>query len=54
MRPVLRGYLKYESLFDGSVDLGDVELLNIAITLQDENERRVQLALAPIGESYGQ
>jgi hypothetical protein len=48
MRPVLRGFLQYESLFNGAVDLGDIELLNLAISLNDENERRVQLALNPL------
>jgi hypothetical protein len=47
MRPVLRGFLQYESLLNGEADLGDIELLNIAITLNDENERRVMLALNP-------
>lgn len=41
MRPVLRGFLSFESLFDSSVSLGDLVLLNDAIDANDENERRV-------------
>lgn len=39
-RPVLRGMLKAESLLDGSVDLQFVMLLNEALTIEQENERR--------------
>ena len=38
MRPVLRGFLSFESLFDS---LGDLVLLNDAIDANDENEKRV-------------
>lgn len=41
MRPVLRGFLSFESLFDSSVSLGDLVLLNEAIDANDENEKRV-------------
>lgn len=41
MRPVLRGFLSFESLFDSSVSLGDLVFLNDAIDANDENERRV-------------
>lgn len=37
---MLRGCLRYESLIDGSVGLADVALLNDALDVQDENERR--------------
>lgn len=40
MRPVARGLCRYESLKDGSLDLGDVALMNDALDVQDENERR--------------
>lgn len=43
-RPVARGYCKYESLIDGSLDLADVAWMNIAIDVQDENERRARKA----------
>lgn len=41
MRPVLRGLCKYESLKDGTLDLLDVALMNDAISVMDENERRI-------------
>lgn len=41
MTPVMRGKLKYESLTDGTVDLADIWLLNVAIAVSDENERRL-------------
>lgn len=40
MRPVLRGLCSYESLKVGTLDLGDVALMNDALSVQDENERR--------------
>lgn len=40
MRPVLRGLCRYESLKDGSLNLGDIALMNDALDVQDENERR--------------
>jgi hypothetical protein len=39
-RPVLRGILRAESLVDGSVDLAYVMLLNEAIDVEQENDRR--------------
>lgn len=44
MRPVLAGMLKAESLVDCTVDLAFVALLNDAITVKDENQRRVDAA----------
>jgi hypothetical protein len=44
LRPVLRGLLKYESLIDGTLYIEDIALLNDAIDVQDENERRYQEA----------
>ena len=44
MRPVLRGLCKYESLIDGTLSLADVALMNDALDVQDENERRYQEA----------
>jgi hypothetical protein len=40
MRPVLRKVCRYESLIDGTLGLDDVALLNDALDVQDENERR--------------
>lgn len=45
MRPVLRGLCKYESLKDGSLDLEDIALMNDALDVQDENERRAYEAM---------
>lgn len=41
MRPVLRGVLPYTALLDGSVDLGDIEIINRALDVSDENEYRL-------------
>jgi len=43
-RPVIRGYLKAESLLDYSVDLEFVMLLNEAIDIEQENNRRADVA----------
>lgn len=40
MRPVLSGMCKYESLKDGTLDLEDVILMNDALDVKYENERR--------------
>lgn len=40
MRPVLAGMCKYESLKDGTLDLEDVLLMNDALDVKNENERR--------------
>ncbi len=45
MRPVLRGLCRYESLLDGNLDLYDIARMNEALDVQDENERRLTLAL---------
>lgn len=47
LRPVLRGLCRYESLKDGSIDLADIALMNDALNAQDENARRLELALRP-------
>jgi hypothetical protein len=46
MRPVLRGLCKYESLINGTVDLLDIARMNEALDVTDENERRINEALA--------
>lgn len=40
LRPVLAGCCRYESLLDGTLGLEDVALLNDALDVKDENERR--------------
>lgn len=40
MRPVMRDKCKMESLKDGTLDLADIALLNDALDVLDENERR--------------
>ena len=42
MRPVARGWCKYESLIDGTLDLADIAFMNDAIAVEQENERRVR------------
>lgn len=46
MRPVDKGYCRYESLVDGTLDLGDVALMNDALDVRTENERRAEEARA--------
>lgn len=45
LRPVVRGMCRYESLKDGTLDLADVAMMNEALNVQDENERRYLRAL---------
>lgn len=45
MRPVLAGLLKAESLYDGTVDLAQIALLNDALDVQAENQRRYDAAM---------
>lgn len=44
MRPVIEGCCKYESLLDGSVGLADIALMNDALSVRDENQRRAEEA----------
>lgn len=44
MRPVEMGYCRMESLRDGSLDLEDLALMNDAIEVRLENERRIAMA----------
>ena len=41
MRPVLAGLCRLESLKDGTLDLCDVQMLNDALDVRAENERRI-------------
>lgn len=52
-RPVVEGMLRAESLVDGSVDLAYVMLLNEAIDVRWENERRHRVALKQQGGNGG-
>lgn len=45
MVPVLRGVVSYRDLLDGTVDIADIDRLNEAILIQDENQRRYRRAL---------
>ncbi len=45
LRPVVRGMCRYESLKDGTLDLADLAIMNDALNVQDENERRYLRAL---------
>lgn len=45
LQPVARGWCKFESLKDGTLDLCDIALINDAIASHDENSRRVQAAM---------
>lgn len=40
LRPVIKGMCRYESLKDGTLGLADVALMNDALDVQAENERR--------------
>lgn len=44
MRPVACGMCRYESLKDGTLTLGDVALMNDALDVRAENERRAMAA----------
>ena len=50
MTPVMRGLVKYESLKDGTVDLADIYIMNTALRISDENERRIH---ETIRETHG-
>ncbi|WP_394025313.1 DUF6889 family protein [Xanthobacter flavus] len=45
LRPVERGWCQYESLKNGTLDLADVAVMNEAIGVFDENQRRIQDAV---------
>lgn len=50
MRPVIEGMCRYESLLDGTLDLGDIARMNDALDVKQENERRITAALAKRNE----
>lgn len=41
MRPVLEGCCHYESLINGALDLEDIDRMNEALDVREENRRRV-------------
>lgn len=45
MRPVLAGLCRFESLNDDSIDLADLALMNDALDVRDENQRRWDRAM---------
>jgi len=42
MRPVSKGYISYDKLLDGTIDMWDLALMNDAIDAEQENQRRAQ------------
>ena len=44
LRPVARGWCRYESLVDGTLDLADIAIMNDAISVQEENIARARAA----------
>lgn len=51
MRPVGEGLCKYESLYDGSLDLGDFARMNEFLDIKAENQLRFQAANKPAGKT---
>ena len=47
LRPCLAGLCRYEHLKDGTLTLADVALLNDALDVREENERRYHDARRP-------
>lgn len=44
MRPVIAGMCKFESLLDGTISIEHLALMNDALSVRNENERRMQEA----------
>lgn len=44
MRPVLHGLCQYESLLNGALDLVDIQRMNDALDVKEENQRRFDAA----------
>ena len=45
MRPVLAKLCRMESLLDSSLDLADIALMNDALDVEAENQRRMNKAM---------
>ncbi|WP_409937530.1 DUF6889 family protein [Paraburkholderia sp. BCC1885] len=43
-RPASEGLCKYESVIDGTLDLGDLATMNDILSVRFENQRRLQEA----------
>jgi hypothetical protein len=41
-RPVVEGLCKYESIIDGTLDLGDIKTMHNILDVRAENQRQVQ------------
>lgn len=41
MRPVDAGYIRYDNLLDGSVDLADIARMNDWLDLKADNQARI-------------
>lgn len=41
LAPVMAGLCRYESLKDGSLDLEDIAIMNDALGVRADNERRI-------------
>ncbi len=41
LRPVIKGLCSYSELKDGTLDLYDIDILNEALDVQEENDRRI-------------
>lgn len=50
LRPVMRGLCVYESLKNGRIDLYDIDLLNEAIDVEEENKSRIAEAIERHGK----
>ena len=44
MRPVIENLCSFESLKDGTIDLADIALMNAALMVDNENQRRINEA----------
>lgn len=44
LRPVVEGLCRFESLKDGTLDLEDIDKMNIALDVKNENENRYRKA----------
>jgi hypothetical protein len=45
-RPMVRGFCRYESLLDGTLDLAAISTMNEVIDVEQENAARAQAAAA--------
>jgi hypothetical protein len=50
LRPVSRGWCRYESLIDGTLDIADIAIMNDAIDVMEENVARGRAAAEKAGD----